>query len=370
MTFWDGTTQLDPVATGISVGGIRVRTPSNTTCNIALVLGNGDITTTTAANPVGSGSYYSALAYSVPFGNRSYYSFNDTNRWHEYTFTNASSGARYEYSNGVLDVYFDDSVKVHKYTATSTTNLSPQSNYFTVESVFGLLGSATVAPPTNNWPEPRQPDTGLPDVPGPDVDPLPEPQSPTVTVDPAPGNVTVNVTVEPSNTTPADYTPWFRAILQVLNDTLSYLGTMLNSLRADLSDHCYHIRKCIEDNTLYLASSIGYKMQGIMTDFELYLKTLFEWLANQFAWSFTDVGYDDSSIVMWLRRIYQRLNGGTPSIPDPVDPDAEGGYLDWLWDLIHNLMLDLLVIGGGALDGIVETIGDLVHLFPCPCLGT
>ena len=248
------------------------------------------------------------------------------------------------------------------------TDYSASSSQMSGGPFFRLVGQSSGGGnvPDNHWPEPTSPVGGNPEVPGPtgpDVTPV-EPENPTIDVDTPGGNVTVTVVMPPSNTTPADYTPWLRAILDVLNNTLDYLYEMLGYIRSDLTTHCNHIRECIGEEVDYLAKSFRYNMRAIIEDLEWYLHDLFVWLANEISFSFTDVGYDDNTVIMWLRKIYQRLSGGTPTIPDPSTDEEQDGFLDWLWEMFYQLLIGLVSVGNDTLDGLAELIGDLVHLFP------
>ena len=147
----------------------------------------------------------------------------------------------HNYVTGVFDGSTMDIGSVKAYSITTQNSYSRSTSGGSHLLPLKVVGDEQGPSLPSNWPDPVQPNPEPPRVPDPPDEPVPTPpELPTVDVDTNWPDVNVTVTVEPSNTTPADYTPWLRAILQVLNDTLTYLGTMLNALRADLNDHCYH----------------------------------------------------------------------------------------------------------------------------------
>lgn len=204
----------------------------------------------------------------------------------------------------------------------------------------------------NNWPDPTPiPSPTAPEVPTPDLgDPVTEPSEPTdITFSPT-------LVVAPTDTSPTDYTPWLRAILQALNTIID-----------DMSRHCDHIKVAIRDWTQWLSERIDYLMYEYLDNLQTYLHQLFEWLANEISFNF-DAGdyplYDDSRLIAWLRRIYYQLGSPVKTTTNvPSDKDVEEGFDFWAWllGLINRYL-------GGIIEDFVGDIGgflsELVDTFP------
>lgn len=257
--------------------------------------------------------------------------------------------------------------------------------------------------PPNNWPDtpqnptPDPPEVPTPDPPTPTVDPTPPidptpPQNPIIPTTPIPDPptpITPIVVSEPTNTSPTDYTPWLRAILQQLRNIATSLGDGLNMIGTALDDHCIHLQNALGSWMQWLERSIavivnnarlslqsyldylfdelavnvGDEIADAIYHLELYMKEQMEWLAEQLDFSFT--GYDDSSVVSWLRQIYSKLEFGTWHNPvgRPTDKDIESGFDWWSW------LIDTLVklLGDGAADTIDTLVGileEMQRLFP------
>lgn len=265
----------------------------------------------------------------------------------------------------------------------------------------GLSSNTSVGP--NNWPDtpqnptPDPPEVPTPEPPTPTVDPTPPidptpPQNPIIPTTPIPDPptpITPIVVTEPTNTSPTDYTPWLRAILQQLRNIATSLGDGFNMIGTALDDHCIHLQNAlgswmqwlersiaviVNNARLSLQSYLDYLFEELAVNvgdeiadaiyhLELYLKEQMEWLAEQFDFSFT--GYDDSSVVSWLRQIYSKLEFGTWHNPvgRPTDKDIENGFDWWSW------LIDTLVklLGDGAADTIDTLVGileEMQRLFP------
>lgn len=111
---------------------------------------------------------------------------------------------------------------------------------------------------------------------------------------------------------------------------------------------------------------IGDFMADVHADFVSigsYMENCIVWLAEQIEYSMGD-GYDDSSLLFWLKRIYNKLGAGRVNTR-PTDPVADPvGIGDWLAQLFQNFLGGLLGIGGEALDAVLDALGDLREKFP------
>lgn len=252
--------------------------------------------------------------------------------------------------NGMGYLYVDNASVVSYEKQGDTSQFDLTSCYYTLD--FFSVGGGGGGGETNNWPDP----TPIPKPIAPEV-PWFEPGDP-VTDPPDPIDITFSPVFvsEPSGTSPNDYTPWLRAILQALNTIID-----------DMATHCDHIRVAIRDWTQWLSQRIDYLMYEYLGDLQTYLHQLFEWLADEMSFNFEDGDfplYDDSRLIAWLRRIYYQL--GSPvnvNTNVPSDKDVEKGFDFWAWLL--NLVNSLL---GGIIEDFVGDVGgflaELVGTFP------
>lgn len=239
--------------------------------------------------------------------------------------------------------------------------------------------------PTTNWPDDEPVTTPEPpDVPGPDepvggpVNWPDVPSDPVVTTDPPvdpPAEPWTGI-LEPTNTTAQDYTPWLRAILAALN-----------AINQNLATHCVHLQNALNDAAEWLNtelaktfnaqrlslqsyekllfSTLANRIDSAIYDLELYLQDLFEWLASQMSFSVSGGGFDDSTVVSWLKRIYERLGVQRWKFPGdkPTETELEDDFDWWAW------LIDTLVglLGNGLADGVDTLVGileELTRLFP------
>ena len=274
----------------------------------------------------------------------------------------------------------------------SYSSSNPLANYFSFGGSAGGGGSG----PTGGWPEnptvdPRDnPEVPQPDPRDPVVEPTP-PELPTIgdpTVDPPDPTPDPPVTPidEPTGTSPTDYTPWLRAILSALN-----------KIDSDLSIHCLHLQKAMYDSAAWLygrwqdymhtlyTSFVTYYwgvMQWLVAQFdnmldddvyemESWLRELFVWLSEQFDFSFTggdtsvegdNIVIDTSSIVYWLKRIYNAILGLSGNKPD-IGNDSNG-FWEWLNGILAGIVAGLIAGVLGIVGTFTDAIDSLTDKFP------
>lgn len=223
--------------------------------------------------------------------------------------------------------------------------------YSNVDASFVLpvvsFGDEAGSPnPDSNWPDDDEGDDddpvptpppvpGPPDIPGDPIEPLPpDPTPPTVDPDP----------------TGTDVIPYLLVIIHRLNDILANVYYAVINLQAAMIDHCLHIRNCITDRISWLAG---------------YMQTLCEWLAEQLTFDVSGGGYDDSTVVSWLKQIYYKLTSTNIRIPStrPDDNDINSNF-DW-WGWLLNRIAELLGDGAAeAIDAIVGLLEGVADKFP------
>lgn len=172
------------------------------------------------------------------------------------------------------------------------------------------VSSTPTVPPTN-WPDPTP-------------TPVP-PTSPTVPVAPIINN-TNNYTQNTYNTTNVDTSGDVTALLQKI-------------LQA-LDTHCVHLQNTLADE---LEINAKWITDTLDNDFGLllqYLEDLADWLKANWDFDYDIAPYDDSSVLYWLRRIYNTLRtGGNTRPADPVtDPNGTGDWLQQLWQKFIDWM--------------------------------
>ena len=217
---------------------------------------------------------------------------------------------------------------------------------YTYTAILDNCSSAsTPVVPPNNWPD----DTVAPTSPE-----LPEPTTPTVDTPTAPtggGDMYVYNTYNyPSNTTPQDYTPWLESIDRHITGGIEQICDQLN-------EHCNHLQDKMAEVGGYIADTITDNFEAYYQDFTDYLRDLFQWLGDTLDFDYS--GYNDSSVVYWLKRIWSRLGGATPS---PVShPDDAWKWLD---DLINNILNGLIDGASGLVSDVASLISGIISKFP------
>ena len=207
----------------------------------------------------------------------------------------------------------------------------------------------------NHWPEPTTPEPDPPTNTDPPLDP-PDPPGFTVPdIDLPDPEVDLPITiVPPDNTTAADYTPWLRAIL-----------TALNTIIDDMGEHCDHIRVAMRDYLNGLYEALSDDLQAYYDDLTDYMSDLAKWIVSHLNFDIKqpDInipGYDDSSVVGWLRRIYYKLRGTGSPRPDPIE-DTDGAldwwskFLEWITNALGGLLTDFVGDLGGFLQELMDT---------------
>lgn len=327
------------------------------------------------------------------YGTNDYYSqFVCSGEWHSRSY---SSGVNYyTYSDGVLTV----TDLMQPQNASNSGGQDGNTWSVGVNQRLFVSGGGTVILPPNNWPDtpqnptPEPPEVPTPEPPTPTVDPTPPidptpPQNPIIPTTPIPDPptpITPIVVSEPTNTSPTDYTPWLRAILQQLRNIATSLGDGFNMIGAALDDHCIHLQNAlgswmqwlersiaviVNNARLSLQSYLKYlfdtidahitnKIDAAIYDLELYMKQQMEWLAHQLQFDVSGGGYDDSTVVSWLKKIYLWLIGKNWSNPvgNPTQPQVDTS-ISW-WERLLQLIADTI---GGFVGGFVEGVSGLVN---------
>lgn len=203
-----------------------------------------------------------------------------------------------------------------------------------------FIGELLSSSPESSWPdEPAIDVPSPPELPTPHTPVMPDPPS-----DPIPH--------DPVDTTIPGYTDvidWLKAIY-------SKLVFFIN----DVASHCVHIQTMVRDTGVYVADVIEACFSALQTD----LFSLFSWLAEQFEFTFygdSGAGYDDSSILSWLKLIYLKLGGGSSAPDIGIDPV---GFFTWLLQTLNGIFSLLLSGLSGIVDGMVNAVDGLSGIFP------
>lgn len=302
-----------------------------------------------------------------------------------------SNKAYYRYITGVTP---NNGIVNFTGSSVSTNTISSSEGSYLGDFVwnFNLTGDDSGSgggTPENNWPDAPTVDTEPPEVPSPSAPTGNEPVEPTpvspdkVVVTPTARHYSITVTTWPQFSLPdfSDILDILRMIyyeLAQINDMLPfYLDQLVQEIyqtsvfiqnviieSADMvADSVYNAIAMLGDTVVdtgkYIVSGIATQLDDSIYDLESYLKRLFEWLAEQMQWE--SEGYDDSSVIYWLRKIYnkQTYNG---SKPDPIS-DPEGTW-NWLDNLITNLLADLMAAGSELVADVAELISEIMTKFP------
>lgn len=316
------------------------------------------------------------------------------------------TAAKATYSGTVFTVNSGNVGTVQSITANTANiiNKTQQSGVLGTVYVMGGAGDTPVTPPTN-WPDnPTQTPVTPPEVPEYDepVSGNPPDYTPysitTPYTDTSTGNTYVyntynNYSYDYTNSYPPDdYTDlygWLNSIFNQLkfiqmrltinlielsaqiedmikgNDAntaqiiakLEQIIRAINNAGSTINGTLGRVQAAIDAGLGAIYELIGDFMSDVHADFVSigeYMESLFVWLAEQIEYSMGD-GYDDSSVLTWLKKIYSKMGMGIRS--KPVDPVADPvGAWDWLGQLIQSIL--------GALSNVVgELTGTVGELF-------
>lgn len=232
-------------------------------------------------------------------------------------------------------------------------------------------------------PSPREPvPPDPPDDPDlPDPDPIPDPpQGPTVD-DPTPP------TVDDDD----NFTYDFQGLIDALNEHCIHIQTNLNAnfsairtyfsskLTGEFSANRSYmqtvgdaINEQIGNIGDYMVEAINlhvdYAIDSVEQCFDdliSYLDEVTEWLDEKLNYKFPD-SYDDTSVLYWLKRIWGKLGGGSVSTK-PIDPVVDNqGTLEWLLNLLQQLLGDVAekVVGALGMAEMLSAMGELTSYFP------
>lgn len=275
-------------------------------------------------------------------------------RWRNNEYVNKSTrfidniyGA--DYSSGNITEYYSPNISGYTFdgttiTFTRTSAFNWNKRTYHASQNVEVNANITIPVPPTNWPDtpvittPTEPD--VPIHTGHGIDDLPEPSD----------------YIEQ----PTYVTNVFTADLQGVIDALD--------------EHCQHLQNAmysnfqgfyddITDFIWQVVQWLGSNINDMLNDLCDYLHDLFEWLAEQFDFSVSGSGYNDNTVVSWLRKIYARLGGGTNTRPtDPVADPFDFG--EWLAQLFGNFVAWLFGLGSEAVSGLVEDFETLITKFP------
>lgn len=358
----------------VSTGACYIET-LNTTSSVQYalsfygILGNGTVTPDLLNNIIydEGASYYTALNFEIPWGTGYRWRFNDSGTWSNTRMfralpTDDGTSDYYTYANGIVEVYLRNGLDLRPFNVGPSVDYSYSST--SGNKLLGTFGQVNMPDvPGNNWPDDGDDDpvSPGPDVPSPGDDPVSPPDVPGITQDPVPPPVTPVNQPEPTGTTPQDYTPWLRAILLQLHTMTELLNNIFFTVYRQFATHCNHIRQTISAYGQYLADVIKYELYTL----KLYLEDLAEWLAEQLTFDVSGGGFDDSTVIRWLKEIFYKdstLNFREASeLPDSL---AVNGALSW-WDaLIDGLIGDFGQDFSTGLETYVSLINGVIGKWP------
>ena len=226
-----------------------------------------------------------------------------------------------------------------------TGSVSIANTSFTASTIYE---GTTPTPPENDWPgddndQPTAPQLPVINIPG-----ITLPSLPSITLDP-----TINVNVsDPTNTSPTDYTPWLKAIKDTLTDGF-------DNLYDELSEHCYHLQEQMQHQAVYVADSITDYMEECITTLVTDMQAIARYIVDSLTYYFGNGSYNDNNVIFWLKRIWMRLGGGSPS---PVNEPDDAW--DWFTKLITGLLADIMAAGSDLAADVAELISQVMTKFP------
>lgn len=267
----------------------------------------------------------------------------------------SNAGGTSEYAIAATTLYLGQDTEGLYCYANSLSKTNVTLNGSEAMTYVGYYGSLSAQEPTGpgNWPDPPENPTPPepPTVPDPPENPEPDPPDPPIAPTPPPIEPPTNVII-PTGTTPADYTPWLRAILE-----------QLQTLTSELANHCVHLQEEmqisvneLQDTLIRIDTSLENHIWDLFNGLEDYMHDLAVWLADQLDYNVNVDPYDDSSVLYWLRQIYSRL-GNKPKPPTTImDPDPTEPFDFWAWllDLVNKIVGEIITDLVGDVAGLLD----------------
>lgn len=290
-------------------------------------------------------------------------------------YSRSRSYTRGTYENGALDIEMSltgsyasltkqtNSINLLAGGGVSSSGTNNYGGYYLLLKADGTSSNPQnpTIPPTQ-WPEtPQNPTPTQPTVPTPEPPTTPTQPEPPLN----PPNITYPTIVYESDTTYV--TADLSAVLDALNEHCEHLQTSIgrgftdywNTLQAKWNTDFASLKTFLHGQYGYIGNTITTEMAATRQ----YLKQLFEWLANQFDFSVSGGGYDDDTVVSWLKKIYGKLGSGYNT--RPVDPVAQpNDFWTWLDNLFKNFVIDLVALGHDGLAEVMDALRTLVTKFP------
>lgn len=216
--------------------------------------------------------------------------------------------------------------------------------------------------PPGNWPD-------NPTVVAPEPPELPEPRDPVIPnppADPVPTDPPTYITQPTYNV--SVFTADLQGILDAMDEHCIHLQNALytdlnalyNKLASTITEDNQKTRTLISNRFTWLGNVISECLDTLNDN----LYDYFHWLGEQFDFQ-NSGGYNDSTVVAWLKKIYAKLGGGSPVNPKPVDPVSDPfDFGKWLSDLWNTFIADLIAIGAEGMAAIADDLQQLIHKFP------
>lgn len=260
----------------------------------------------------------------------------------------------------------------------------------------GGTGGGESGPVEGDWPEddgttdsptpPTLPEPGDPTIPNPPDPTTPQPDpTPTPKPDPTGPSLPSLPDIEGGDT----YTADLQGILDAMDEHCIHIQTCLNSNFSSLNtylgqiasvytsaivDAIYNVSEsevsaigiARDDITQNIRNQVGWLGMDIDGNFQNlleYLNDLWEWLEETLVFDFSGDNYDDSSLVSWLQKIYDKMGQGisTQPVDVVVDPTGTGSWIDqFLATFFGNLLGNL----AGVLADAAGTMATLTTKFP------
>ena len=279
----------------------------------------------------------------------------------QYAYPYSSSNGNYFYDyDGGNTIYIRKRDNVSKISFGNYTGT--QNRTFTCQLLQGGYTGGNPVEPPGQWPD-------NPTVVAPEPPELPEPRDPVIPnppSDPVPTDPPTYITQPTYNV--SVFTADLQGILDAMDEHCIHLQ---NALYTDLQGLYNKLSSVITSEGESMRSLVSSRFDWLGTVIVECLETLdsdiydyFHWLAQQFDFQ-NSGGYNDSTVVAWLKKIYAKLGGGSPVNPKPVDPVSDPfDFGKWLTELWNTFIADLIAIGAEGLASILDDLQQLTQKFP------
>lgn len=209
-----------------------------------------------------------------------------------------------------------------------------------------------------------------------------EPETPTQPIVPSPTIISITIASQPTfyyepttittnnyTSTTYDGTDYGKQLKSIYDELKAFHvdnNTGLNSVLrnfGEVVDGISALGTDLDEQVNWLADSLKIVLNDNFRALKTYMKELFEWLADEMDFTVSGGGYNDSTVVSWLKKIWSKMGSGWDS--RPVDPVTEpDGFIEWLNNLVIEIWSRIAALGSELAEDVADVVAGILLKFP------